>query len=61
MGESTLLSSWTSGLSVGQNGPGQTPRNDGVTNLRKFVFNLNPLATDGATKSFGRVQVIQAP
>jgi hypothetical protein len=36
----------TSGLLVGQRGASQTPQNDGVTNLEKFAFNLNPLAPD---------------
>lgn len=35
-----------SGLPVGQRGASQTPQNDGVTNLEKFAFNLNPLAPD---------------
>lgn len=38
--------SWASGLAVGQSGPTQTPQNDGVTNLEKFAFNLNPLSPD---------------
>lgn len=36
----------TSGLPVGQRGASQTPQNDGVTNLEKFAFNMNPLAPD---------------
>lgn len=37
---------WASGLSVAQNGPTQMPQGDGVTNLEKFAFNLNPAAPD---------------
>jgi hypothetical protein len=44
--DDTAYSSWASGLSVGQNGPTQMPMGDGVTNLEKFAFNLNPLAPD---------------
>ena len=43
---SSPYDNWASGLTAGQSGPGQTPQNDGVTNLQKFAFNLNPLATD---------------
>lgn len=34
------------GLSPGQAGPLQVPRNDGVTNLEKFAFNMNPSIPD---------------
>jgi hypothetical protein len=37
---------WASGLPAGQNGPMDMPKGDGVTNLEKFAFNLNPLASD---------------
>jgi hypothetical protein len=37
---------WASVLPDGQRGATQTPQNDGVTNLEKFAFNLNPLAPD---------------
>ena len=44
--DDTAFSSWASVLSPGQNGPMQTPQNDGVTNLEKFAFNMNPSAPD---------------
>ncbi len=44
--DDTAFSSWASVLPVGQTGPTQTPQGDGVTNLEKFAFNLNPLASD---------------
>ncbi len=37
---------WASGLPAGQKSPGQIPFADGVTNLEKFAFNMNPLAPD---------------
>jgi hypothetical protein len=39
---------WTTqaGLSPAQKGPMETPQNDGVTNLEKFAFNMNPTAPD---------------
>ena len=43
---------WASGLPLGQNGPGQIPQNDGVANLEKFAFNLNPLAPDVTQLAF---------
>ena len=45
--------SWATGLSAAQNGPAQIPQNDGVTNLAKFAFNLNPLAPDVRRLSVG--------
>lgn len=42
----TPFETWASGLPVGQRGANQTPMGDGVTNLEKFAFNLNPLAPD---------------
>lgn len=51
--DDTPYSSWASGLSVAQNGPTQTPQNDGVTNLEKFAFNLNPQAPDVRTLTVG--------
>lgn len=30
------------GLPAGQNGPGDSPQGDGVSNLEKFAFNMNP-------------------
>ena len=51
--DDTLYSSWASGLPVGQDGPTQTPQNDGVTNLEKFAFNLNPQAPDVRTLTVG--------
>ena len=46
--DDTPYSSWAADglLSVGQNGPTQMPMGDGVTNLEKFAFNLNPLSVD---------------
>ena len=44
--DDTPFSSWTSGLSAGQSGADQSPQGDGVTNLEKFAFNLNPLISD---------------
>jgi hypothetical protein len=44
--DDTPYGSWAGGLPAGQNGPGHTPQNDGVTNLEKFAFNLNPVAPD---------------
>jgi hypothetical protein len=37
---------WAKDLSAEKRGPGMMPQNDGVTNLEKFAFNLNPLAPD---------------
>lgn len=37
---------WASVLPAGQRGASQSPKNDGVSNLEKFAFNLNPLASD---------------
>jgi hypothetical protein len=57
--DDTAYSSWASGLSVSQNGPTQMPMGDGVTNLEKFAFNLEPLVPDvrhltvGANNSAG--------
>ena len=44
----TALQNWASaaGLPPGQDGPGHSPQNDGVGNLEKFAFNLNPMAAD---------------
>lgn len=42
----TPYTSWVSGLSPALSGPDQTPQNDGVKNLAKFAFNLNPLKPD---------------
>ncbi len=33
-------------LPPGQSGPTQTPQNDGVTNLEKFAFNMDPTKPD---------------
>jgi hypothetical protein len=44
--DDTLYSSWASQLPAGQEGPDLSPQGDGVTNLEKFAFNLNPLAPD---------------
>ncbi len=49
----TAYNSWAAGLPTGQSGPGQTPQNDGVTNLAKFAFNMNPLAPDVRRLSVG--------
>ena len=38
--------SWASVLPEGQRGANQTPHGDGVTNLEKFAFNLDPLMPD---------------
>jgi hypothetical protein len=43
---SSPFETWASVLPEGQRGANQTPQNDGVTNLEKFAFNLNPLAPD---------------
>lgn len=51
--DDTAYTSWASGLSAGQNGPGQEPQGDGVTNLEKFAFNLNPAAPDVRTLTVG--------
>jgi flagellar hook assembly protein FlgD len=43
----TPFDSWIAGqVPVGQTGPLQTPQDDGVTNLEKFAFNMNPSAPD---------------
>lgn len=43
---SSPFETWASVLPEGQRGANQTPMGDGVTNLEKFAFNLNPLAPD---------------
>jgi hypothetical protein len=43
---SSPFETWASVLPEGQRGTNQTPMGDGVTNLEKFAFNLNPLAPD---------------
>lgn len=43
---SSPFDTWASVLPAGQRGANQTPMGDGVTNLEKFAFNLNPLAPD---------------
>lgn len=50
---SSAYSIWISGLTSAQNGPSQTPQNDGVTNLMKFACNLNPLGPDVRTLNAG--------
>jgi hypothetical protein len=50
---SSPFESWASGLPVGQAGPTQTPQNDGVTNLEKFAFNMNPLTADSRRLTVG--------
>jgi probable HAF family extracellular repeat protein len=44
----TALQGWASaaGLPPGQDGPRHTPQNDGLENLVKFAFNLDPLTPD---------------
>ena len=44
--DDTEFSSWASVLPSGQNGPMDTPQGDGVPNLEKFAFNMDPLAPD---------------
>jgi hypothetical protein len=44
--DDTAYSSWASALPPGQSGPTQTPQNDGVTNLEKFAFNMDPTKPD---------------
>jgi hypothetical protein len=43
---SSPFDTWAAVLPLGQRGATQTPQNDGVTNLEKFAFNLEPLAPD---------------
>jgi hypothetical protein len=44
---SSPFDDWIAGqVAVGQTGPLQTPKNDGVTNLEKFAFNMNAAASD---------------
>ena len=50
---SSPYDNWASGLSAGQNGPGQTPQNDGVTNLAKFAFKLDPTKPDTRVLTVG--------
>jgi hypothetical protein len=44
----TPLLTWATaaGLPAGQAGPDQTPQNDGVRNLLKFAFNMDPMKPD---------------
>jgi uncharacterized delta-60 repeat protein len=51
--DDTAYSSWAAVLPADQRAPGQTPQNDGVTNLAKFAFNLNPLAPDVSKLTVG--------
>ena len=44
---------WASVLAVDQNGPLQTPENDGVNNLLKFAFNLDRTMADSRRLRFG--------
>jgi hypothetical protein len=44
--DDTAYSSWASVLPPGQSGPNQMPQKDGVTNLEKFAFNMDPLQPD---------------
>jgi hypothetical protein len=43
---SSPFDTWASVLPLGQRGANQTPQGDGVTNLEKFAFNLEPLVPD---------------
>lgn len=54
-GTGTALQNWASaaGLPPGVDGPAHIPQNDGVPNLLKFAFNLNPLAPDVRTLGVG--------
>lgn len=51
----TALQNWasTAGLPPGLDGPAHIPQSDGVPNLLKFSFNLNPLAPDVRTLGVG--------
>jgi hypothetical protein len=44
---------WASVLAVDQNGPLQTPENDGVNNLLKYAFNLDRTMADSRRLRFG--------
>jgi len=52
---------WTSGLPADQQVPMQTPQNDGVSNLLKYAFNMNPLAQDRSTLAIGAGQTTGLP
>ncbi|MEI7955373.1 MAG: choice-of-anchor D domain-containing protein, partial [Verrucomicrobiota bacterium] len=51
----TAFQGWTNaaGLPVGQAGPEQMPQGDGVPNLLKFAFNLDPTKPDTRVLSLG--------
>jgi hypothetical protein len=44
--DDTAFSSWASALPTDQRGPLQSPQNDGVNNLQKYAFNLDPTQPD---------------
>lgn len=51
----SAFDAWTgaAGLPEGQSGPDQTPQDDGVANLLKFAFNLDPTRPDPRLLHFG--------
>lgn len=59
--DDTAYSSWASGLSVGQNGPTQMPMGDGVTNLEKFAFNMDPSKPDVRHLTVGGIETNGLP